>query len=284
MEEIRAMISQSAVPDILSTLLERAKYIEALQQEGTPEAFGRVENIQELLNAAADSRERGETLAEFLDHAALVSDTDRYDEGSRITLMTLHSAKGLEFPVVFLGGMEEGLLPHNRSLLNAQMLEEERRLCYVGMTRAQDILILTRAQYRRHYGNQMPESSRPSRFLSEVPAELIEDLSIRTRVASDGERVYEYEPTTPSTNYRRDASLHNVRKYFGLSGAERETMGSTAEAASALKPGSRVRHPKYGYGTVLRREGQGEQTKLTVSFPGFGVKKLVEKYAELERL
>jgi DNA helicase-2/ATP-dependent DNA helicase PcrA len=284
MEEVRAMIPRSTVPDILTTLLERTKYIEALEQEGTPEAFGRVENIQELLNAAADSREREETLAEFLDHAALVSDTDSYDEGSRITLMTLHSAKGLEFPVVFLGGLEEGLLPHSRSLLNAPMLEEERRLCYVGMTRAQDVLILTRAQYRRHYGNQMPEASRPSRFLNEVPGNLLEDLSVRGNTRSDGERVYEYERTEPAADSRRNASLRNVRRYFGVPGADRDPAESGADARVAFRPGSKVRHPKYGYGTVLRREGQGEHTKLTVSFPGFGVKKLMERYAELESL
>src|SRR5262249_23466100 len=144
-----------------------------------------------LLNAAADSGERGETVAEFLDHAALVSDTDAYEEGAGITLMTLHSAKGLEFPVVILGGLEEGLLPHNRSMLNVQALEEERRLCYVGMTRARDILILTRARARRQYGYQMPEPSAPSRFWAEIPAQLFEDWSVPATSSRTVERTYE---------------------------------------------------------------------------------------------
>ncbi|MBI4443182.1 MAG: UvrD-helicase domain-containing protein, partial [Acidobacteria bacterium] len=198
-EDLHQMASAASVPDLLKAILERTQYIERLEEEGTPESFGRIENIQELVNAATDSQERGETPVEFLDHAALVSDADSYDEKALTTLMTLHSAKGLEFPVVFLAGMEEGLLPHSRSLLHAQALEEERRLCYVGMTRAQDILILTRAQHRRHYGDQMPVANRPSRFLGEIPKRLLENLSedLAEDLAKDlpgpEERHYEYE-------------------------------------------------------------------------------------------
>ena len=119
---------------------------------------------------------RGETLAEFLDHAALASDTDQFDPDARVTLMTLHAAKGLEFPLVFLAGLEEGLFPHSRTLQNPEELEEERRLCYVGMTRAMNTLVLTRAHYRRRYGNDAPEKSIPSRFLEEVPNQLVENL------------------------------------------------------------------------------------------------------------
>src|SRR5207302_10848821 len=132
--------------------------------------------LRELVNAALDSKDRGETLAEFLDHAALVSDADGYDESARITLMTLHAAKGLEFPLVFLCGLEEGLFPHSRTLLEMDDIEEERRLCYVGMTRAMDTLILSRAVYRRRYGTDMPEASVPSRFLEELPPKLVEEL------------------------------------------------------------------------------------------------------------
>ena len=134
-----------------------------------------------------DSRDRGETLDQFLDHAALVSDADAYDERAQITLMTLHAAKGLEFPLVFLGGLEEGLFPHSRTFLQPDDVEEERRLCYVGMTRAMDTLILTRAVYRRRYGTDLPEASIPSRFLEEVPAGLVEELGgsrRRARVAA----------------------------------------------------------------------------------------------------
>src|SRR5207244_2036435 len=148
----------------------------ALEEEDTPEAYSRVENLRELVNAAMDSRDRGETLDQFLDHAALVSDADAYDERAQITLMTLHAAKGLEFPLVFLCGLEEGLFPHSRTFLHPDDIEEERRLCYVGMTRAMDALILTRAVYRRRYGTDLPEASVPSRFLEEVPAELMENL------------------------------------------------------------------------------------------------------------
>ena len=282
MQELHRMAPQSTVAELLSEVIERTEYVHSLEREGTPEAFSRIENIQELANAAADSRDRGENLQEFLDHAALVSDVDAYDGAARITLMTLHSAKGLEFPVVFLGGMEEGLLPHSRSLLIAQALEEERRLCYVGMTRARDVLMLTRAATRRRYGSQMPESSRPSRFLDEIPPQLIEDFSA-PRTASS-ERTYEYESEDHSRRPTPASSFNNVRRYFEAE--EIETMpGEPASGGIApLRPGSRVRHSKYGYGTVLRREGRGENTKLTVSFPGFGVKKLVERYADLERL
>ena len=124
---------------------------------------------------------RGETLADFLDHAALASDTDQFDPEARVTLMTLHAAKGLEFPLVFLAGLEEGLFPHSRTLNSPEELEEERRLCYVGMTRAMNTLVLTRAHYRRRYGNDAPEASIPSRFLEEVPQQLIENLGAGAR-------------------------------------------------------------------------------------------------------
>src|SRR5207302_10189372 len=124
---------------------------------------------------------RAETLSQFLDHAALVSDTDQYEEGSRVTLMTLHSAKGLEFPLVFLVGMEEGLFPHSRTFLNPDEMEEERRLCYVGMTLAMDTLVLSRARYRRRYGSDLPEASVPSRFLEEIPPQLMEEIGSARR-------------------------------------------------------------------------------------------------------
>ena len=126
--------------DLLKFLIDRTGYIKLLEEEDTPEAFSRIENLRELVNAAMDSRDRGETLDQFLDHAALISDADDYDERSQITLMSLHAAKGLEFPLVFLSGLEEGLFPHSRTMLQPDDVEEERRLCYVGMTRAMDQL------------------------------------------------------------------------------------------------------------------------------------------------
>ena len=172
----RAPGDAATLPELIKFLNDRSGYIRALEEEATPESFSRIENLKELANAAQDAQERGETLHEFLDHAALVSDADSYSEEARVTLMTLHAAKGLEFPLVFLAGMEEGLFPHSRTFTDPTGLEEERRLCYVGMTRAMDTLVMTRARYRRRYGSDMPESSIASRFLEEVPSRLVEDL------------------------------------------------------------------------------------------------------------
>ena len=172
--------------DLLKFLIDRTGYIKLLEEEDTPEAFSRIENLRELVNAAMDSRDRAETLDQFLDHAALVADADDYDARAQITLMSLHAAKGLEFPLVFLSGLEEGLFPHSRTMLVPEDIEEERRLCYVGMTRAMDQLILTRAVYRRRYGTDLPEASVPSRFLEEVPAPLFEELG--TSKARNGMR------------------------------------------------------------------------------------------------
>ncbi|MGA7686139.1 MAG: UvrD-helicase domain-containing protein, partial [Terriglobales bacterium] len=166
----RAPGAAANTAELLKFLIDRTGYIKLLEAEDTPEAFSRIENLRELVNAAMDSRDRGESLDQFLDHAALVSDADQYDEHAQITLMTLHAAKGLEFPLVVLAGMEEGLFPHSRTLMEPDQIEEERRLCYVGMTRAMDTLVLSRAVYRRRYGSDMPEASVPSRFLAEVPA------------------------------------------------------------------------------------------------------------------
>jgi DNA helicase-2/ATP-dependent DNA helicase PcrA len=314
--------------DLLKFLIDRTGYIKLLEEEDTPEAFSRIENLRELVNAAADSRDRGEALDEFLDHAALIADTDDYDERSQITLMSLHAAKGLEFPLVFLSGLEEGLFPHSRTMLQPDDVEEERRLCYVGMTRAMDQLILTRAVYRRRYGTDLPEASVPSRFLEEVPAPLIEELGRRgstarvgtgTPSASSGQAFarpagrspaaydadvhYSYEdedqssswksgrdvpasrqkPTAPAKPYN---SIENIAEFFASRGKKFSVAKTTIEPLTGkrgFRPGQKVRHPKYGEGTVYQREGEGEEAKITVQFPRFGLKKLVEKYAQLER-
>ncbi|MCI0403593.1 MAG: UvrD-helicase domain-containing protein, partial [Acidobacteria bacterium] len=205
----------ASLPELLKFLIDRTKYIDQLEAEGTPEALSRIENLRELVNAAMDARGRGESLGEFLDHAALASDTDTYDARSQVTLLTLHSAKGLEFPVVFLMGMEEGLFPHSRTLLHEEALEEERRLCYVGMTRAMDTLVLTRAVYRRRYGNESPEPSLPSRFLDEVPASLLEDLGSPGRVgrpssAAEYERNGRARPSRASYDYEYSQEIEDA--------------------------------------------------------------------------
>ena len=305
--------------DILKFLIDRTAYIKLLEEEDTPEAYSRIENLRELVNAAMDSRDRGETLDEFLDHAALIADADDYDERAQITLMSLHAAKGLEFPLVFLSGLEEGLFPHSRTMLIPEDIEEERRLCYVGMTRAMDQLVLTRAVYRRRYGTDLPEASVPSRFLEEVPGTLIEELGTsRARVgtvassrpagrssgydsqsshysyededqsaawhAGDGSRTQ--RPTKPTVAARAYNSIENIAEFFASRGKKFTLPKVPVEEPTGkrgFRPGQKVRHPKYGEGTVYQREGEGEEAKITVQFPRFGLKKLVEKYAQLER-
>ncbi len=346
----------ATLPELIKFIIDRTGYIKALESEGSPEAFSRIENLKELANAAHDAEVRGETLAEFLDHAALASDTDQFDPDARVTLMTLHAAKGLEFPLVFLAGLEEGLFPHSRTLQNPEELEEERRLCYVGMTRAMNTLILTRAHYRRRYGNDAPEMSIPSRFLEEVPNPLIENLGSRPMASAwatpgypntygrrPGSRDefssthYNYEdesqdiPRAPAANGKSSPSkpftaswmtakattstrattaassssesvqksepaeghsIDNIARFFGgKAGAlkpgalSRPRMDVPAPTGAVeLKKGQRVRHSKYGEGTVLIREGEGEDAKLTVMFTRHGMKKLMEKFANLQKI
>jgi len=310
--------------EILKFLIDRTGYIKLLEAEDTPEALSRIENLRELVNAALDSKDRGETLEEFLDHAALISDADGYDESARITLMTLHAAKGLEFPLVFLCGLEEGLFPHSRTLLEMDDIEEERRLCYVGMTRAMDTLVLSRAVYRRRYGSDLPEASVPSRFLEEVPTGLVEELEGSRRrpwmgsyrpgenrsgaygqqrrgpgddhtsshysyededqsVAWQRERAERAKPTYSGKSYN---SIDNIAEFFASRGKKfslPKTIIEEPKGKKGFRPGQKVRHPKYGEGTVYQREGDGEDAKITVQFPRFGLKKLVEKYAQLEK-
>ena len=327
-EGFRTPGSAATTAELLKFLIDRTAYIKQLEAEDTPEAYSRIENLRELVNAAMDSKDRGETLDQFLDHAALVSDADAYDERAQITLMTLHAAKGLEFPLVFLCGMEEGLFPHSRTFLEPDSIEEERRLCYVGMTRAMDTLVLSRAVYRRRYGTDMPEASVPSRFLEEVPGELIEDLgtprrgrattATQSRVASglSGRQPvrspastysesthYSYEDEDQSASWNPDAqrqkaaaaksysgksynSIDNIAEFFASRGKKFSRPKMSIEEPTGKKgfrPGQKVRHPKYGEGTVYQREGDGEDAKITVQFPRFGLKKLVEKYAQLEK-
>jgi ATP-dependent DNA helicase UvrD/PcrA len=302
--------------DVLKFLIDRTGYIKILEEEDTPEAYSRIENLRELVNAAMDSRDRAETLDQFLDHAALIADADDYDARAQITLMSLHAAKGLEFPLVFLSGLEEGLFPHSRTMLIPEDIEEERRLCYVGMTRAMDQLILTRAVYRRRYGTDLPEASVPSRFLEEVPGPLLEELgtrrssggSVRRGEGARPQRSYDSESahysyededqsaswhssegtqrtSKPTVAARAYNSIENIAEFFASRGKKFSAPKHVIEEPTGkrgFKPGQRVRHPKYGEGTVYQREGEGEEAKITVQFPRFGLKKLVEKYAQLE--
>ncbi len=268
-----------SLPEFFRRILDRTGYLELLRAENSPEAEGRIENLSELVNAASEAEERGETLAEFLDHAALVSSADQYDERARVTLMTLHSAKGLEFSWVFLVGLEERLFPHLLSLQDEAGLEEERRLCYVGMTRARERLVLSWVNYRRSYGKEMREGSQASRFLAEVPQELVERLN---------EPVFAPKPRLTWSSAAN--SVDDVKTFLARHQRDQGAIAHAASGASGSSPkspwprGARVRHPKYGLGTVLESEGEGEETKVTVSFPGYGQKKLMLRYASLERV
>ncbi|HXF43192.1 MAG TPA: 3'-5' exonuclease, partial [Pyrinomonadaceae bacterium] len=380
--------NQNFVSDLLVSAIEESGYAAMLRAENTEESLGRLENLEELVNAAAEYNANGlDGLREFIDHSALTSDADGIDERSRVTLMTIHAAKGLEFPIVFLVGLEDGIFPHSRSLDDQSELEEERRLAYVAITRAQKLLYLTHAMRRRFYGEDVP--SEPSQFLDEIDRTVIEDISDgmswlslaagshktsarRPTITNDSESSIKAleakQPAPPKpiaspktewpgktynsveaiTEFFRSRAQKLDKKGFQASApsAQSEPLGqsndkstdgypqrafldeTTAEkgrpggslqnefAKEPQKPaekstpferlkafgenaapskaenrhqeaftaGTQVRHEKYGRGLVLRREGSGDNVKLTISFPGYGLKKLIEKYANLQRV
>jgi ATP-dependent DNA helicase UvrD/PcrA len=286
-EDLQGEVSSSAPADFLQSILLRSGYLDMLMNRDSSEDTARADNLRELVNAMAEGSERGETLTDFLDRAALVSDSDDYDENALITLMTLHSAKGLEFDHVFLTGMEEGVFPHSRSQNDLEELEEERRLCYVGMTRAKETLTLTRAVYRRTYGTERLTGSMPSRFLQEIPGELIETAAGSLADAGETRR---YEPD-PEYSYSEEEFTRRMR---GAANPSRSTGVAPTRTRSAASPrlgrsagagnpliGQRVRHATYGAGTIIGVEGDGDDRKFTVRFSDHGTKKLMERYANL---
>jgi DNA helicase II / ATP-dependent DNA helicase PcrA len=248
---------------LVERVLELSGYGAALAREDSQESQDRLENLAELIGAAADyeTREPAGGLTGFLDRAALLSETDRLSDDVPVLLMTLHAAKGLEFESVFVVGLEEGLLPHSRSLTDSFGLEEERRLAYVGMTRARDALHLSWARSRQVFGQR--RLTEKSRFIEEVPEELIEKSG--GAAALPGRKT----ERPPWAQARPAAPVGDAP-------------APALEDAGAIRPGVRVRHPLFGVGTVLRREGDGADFKVTVSFPGVGAKKLVARYAGLE--
>jgi DNA helicase-2/ATP-dependent DNA helicase PcrA len=314
-----ASSSESPVSDVVKAAILDTGYANALKSENSDEAEARLENLQELVNAAVDyDNQEQEGLRDFIDHAALVSDADQYKRDAPVTLMTMHAAKGLEFPLVFIVGLEDGLFPHSRSAADPAELEEERRLCYVAITRAERFLYVTHAMKRRVYGEEM--AAEPSQFLNEMPLDLMEDLSRGKSWLSFARSSTTLENKQAVSALRGDArertrftgktydSVDSIAEYFRkrgqqLGGSEakpqsaptikpRPTQDNSTRAAPRdspsstggdFSPGAHVRHPKYGRGLVLRREGTGDSAKLTVSFPGFGQKKLIEKYAGLEK-
>jgi DNA helicase-2/ATP-dependent DNA helicase PcrA len=306
MQDISLVASSSPLPEVIRFVLERTGYRKMLEQERTPDSEARIENLDELISAAAEAQTRDESVSDFLDHAALVAEADSYDERSPVTLMTLHNAKGLEFPVVFMTGMELGLFPHSRSMNSEQALEEERRLCYVGMTRARRRLILTFAKYRRRFGGGEQERSTPSCFLSEIPEELMVNLGAQDEAGEvdlTTERYDVWQSARRNTfTGKTYNSVANISQFFEQRGIPFSAPKSPAPVAPprppipskplpkapppvrrAARAGTVVEHPKYGTGTVVRREGDGDNAKITVNFPRYGLKKLVEKYAGLKR-
>src|SRR5215213_8376604 len=293
--------SKEPVSDVVRAAILETGYEMSLRGVRTDEAEGRLENLQELVNAAVDYDDQGiEGLREFIDHSALVSDQDDYKRDAPVTLMTAHSAKGLEFPVVFICGLEDGLFPHSRSATDRAELEEERRLAYVAMTRAERYLYVTHAMKRRVYGEEL--ASEPSPFLNEMPIDLLEDLSLGKSWLSfaRGSSAIDYE----QGEYKKDKkkymgktydSADSIAEFFkqhsrqtgeksgSLPNISNKSKPASTPTSGEITPGSYVKHSKYGRGLVLRREGAGESAKLTVSFPGYGQKKLVEKYAGLEK-
>jgi DNA helicase-2/ATP-dependent DNA helicase PcrA len=265
-EGLRAELPTLGIKRLVERTLETSGYAAALARDDSHESQDRLENLAELLAAAADyeGREEGASLSGFLDRAALVSETDRLSDEVPVLLMTLHAAKGLEFESVFLVGLEEGLLPHSRSITNEEGLEEERRLCYVGMTRAKDRLHLSWARSRQVFGQR--RVSQPSRFLDEIPLDAVEQSGGASQLAA---------------GWPRDLP---VRRTSEADASAREPWPAAAAGPGGgeLRPGVKVRHPLFGVGTVLRREGEADELKVTVSFPAVGAKKLVVRFAGLE--
>ena len=355
LSELKETASEKPIQETLRAILEKTGYEAMLKGDVSPEAESRLGNLEELVNAAAEASERGETPADFLDHAALVADSDALDEQAAVSLLTIHNAKGLEFPNVFLAGLEEGIFPHSRSLNTEAAMEEERRLCYVGMTRAEKRLYVTWARYRRRFGGGQPEVCLPSRFLSEIPPSLREKLSPYSQPHTDEvdlfSEQFDVRESVKRNLYtgRTYNSVENISQFFaergmpppsGLTRRPQEGAGKASDGKSAgaagnvpsieskssgqslqrpvapaqdrsqrpaasptvtpasrfapptkagaaratgkLGSGSVIRHPKYGRGIVLRREGDGEDAKLTISFPGHGLKKIVERYAGIK--
>ncbi len=268
LDELRGEAERRSLDQLIGRLLERTGYLNSLEKEGSPEAEARRDNLMELMASARDfhlaneeapDEERSE-LELFLDQVALISDLDKWEDRSeRVSLMTVHSSKGLEFPVVFLVGMEERIFPHASSAGDEQGIEEERRLCYVAMTRAMEQLNITHAAERRRFGERSLQS--PSRFLDEIPGDLIETLS------------------QESTGRRRGRAGGGAG-----SGAQFDYSYSqeTPDAGDEIRPGMRVRHPVFGDGKILEVMGAGINQKLKIRFARVGVKTVLVRFANLE--
>jgi DNA helicase-2/ATP-dependent DNA helicase PcrA len=268
------MVDSGAPPDdILDVALHRSGYYEELRKSPDPQDETRLENLDEFISVAREFVEERTAAGEpadlqaFLERVALVADADQIPDaaadGGVVTLMTLHTAKGLEFPVVFLTGMEDGVFPHSRSLTDMKELEEERRLAYVGITRARQRLAISRAAVRSAYG--APQHNPPSRFLDEIPAELLD--------------------------WRRDESAITRWSGTGTSGSsgvssrwEPARRTASDKPVLSLNPGDRVVHDSFGMGTVVVVRGEGQQAQADIDFGSEGVKRLLLRYAPVEKI
>jgi len=279
-----AIARQEPVSLLIGKVLDQSGYLKVLREENSEEAESRIQNLAEFVSSAREYEERepDASIGGFVDRLSLLSEADESQGASnaRVWLMTMHAAKGLEFPVVALAGMEEGLFPHSRAGQDQDQIEEERRLCYVGMTRAQSRLLLTSAARRRVFGEY--QSTEPSRFLEEIPKELVLETPSYTRSRSfgtstyGGRAAYESRPNPYGRRTQvRDAMPAPAPSYK----YEEEDQSSDG---SRPKPGQKVRHAQFGVGTVREVDGRGEDMKLTVHFATVGTKKLIAKYARLQ--
>ena len=296
-EQVKQWAKQAeylAVSELTELVLEETGYKEALLQEGTLEAKSRLENVEEFLSVTLEFEKKNEeqSLPAFLDEIALVTDLDQLDEGEQtnaVTLMTLHAAKGLEFPVVFIAGMENNLFPHSRSALDEEELEEERRLAYVGITRAEEELYLTNARLRTIFGQTV--SNPPSCFIDELPEEHVEVIpgpgsmlgtngGIMASSAIDGE-------AGSSLSSRRPSARHWTAQRTGLSASEdKRGVGSEPDGElSQLKAGDKVRHAKWGIGTIVSIKGEKDDLELTIAFdPPIGLKRVLASFAPISKV
>jgi DNA helicase-2/ATP-dependent DNA helicase PcrA len=275
---LQAGLGNMTITELVRMVIQDSGYGAALEQDKNVESRIRLENLNELLTATEDFQEqnRDASLSAFLDQVALITDSEQQlaAEGRRgstdtVTLMTLHNAKGLEFSVVFLAGMEEGLFPHSRSAESDEELEEERRLCYVGITRAKERLVITHATERRLYG--YPQSNLVSRFVQELPKEAVEF------VGADRGSTHSFRDRAPWEGASYGAGRQKALEVHAAPPPERKSGISDPYYKGAV-----VKHAKFGLGTVQRSEGAGDDLKISVSFPGHGVKTLAVKYANLE--
>lgn len=287
LEEFAAMVftfmgqlGTRPIHEIVEDVIETSGYAAALEEEKKEDNRDRLENLREFISVAKnfdDGAAEGENgLADFLAQIALISDVDQTEQSDgTVTLMTFHAAKGLEFPAVFMAGMEEGLFPHSRTLLDDTEIEEERRTCYVGITRAERRLYLTYARQRTIYGRT--EMSRPSRFLAEIPEALVEHKEADFFGGND---------LRAPSNIWSERSTRTERKRYMPPPQHTAADGSVIrpDASAAFQAGDAVRHSKWGDGRIVAISGSGEDAELSIAFPGEGIKKFVQKYAPILKL